>query len=498
MKKISLIALLLISLVVLSAKSSVAQDSTFKLSDYKNPNYFYQTLDLNFRLNSRSAGSKSDNTSHFHDGNRYDFSLNARAAYSLYSNSLKSQSQLDVWLPIFISKGGLHNIYELQNKEDKQNSFSHNEAFQIYGLKRFYNTQQNYFEVNGSISTGYSGNSGTSKNYDSDTIFNSISANHKGANYSMNGSFLIGNGRIEQVQDAQLALYLLEDMQRLNLDKRSVSNKEVLELARLITSLKYKRFFDDRLKKIAEITAIDSFMQKTGLVSISDAAYFTSLNDNWDYANNPARESGYRLFTGIQGSFASSSNRNHEETFVPVVTTTDRKSSRHESYLYLVAGLTHEKPINLKWQQSASVKASAGFKSMFTSYGGTNVSDIKEYTSAIPALRINADYGYGFYPNSRTWLNANIYIAAIYEEQYAGTSKEDKELWQNSFSANTGLNVHAYYYLSEKLRLSVSFSGYYDIYHDKFFNDLHNGTNDEETRSDWNHQMQATLTYSLF
>ena len=98
MKKIRLIALLLIALVVLSAKSSVAQDSTFKLSDYKNPNYFYQTLDLNFILNSSSDGNKNDNTSDYYLTNRYSLSSNAKAHYSSYANSNKSQSEFGATL----------------------------------------------------------------------------------------------------------------------------------------------------------------------------------------------------------------------------------------------------------------------------------------------------------------------------------------------------------------------------------------------------------------
>jgi len=106
MKKIRLIALLLIALVVLSAKSSVAQDSTFKLSDYKNPNYFYQSLDLNFGLNSGLDRDKSDNTSDFHNLNSYSLNLNARATYSGYANSLRSQSELHTSLSGRIYNGG--------------------------------------------------------------------------------------------------------------------------------------------------------------------------------------------------------------------------------------------------------------------------------------------------------------------------------------------------------------------------------------------------------
>lgn len=222
-------------------------------------------------------------------------------------------------------------------------------------------------------------------------------------------------------------------MNRLNRDKRTASNEEVLELAKLITSLKYKRFFDNRLRKIAEITAIDSFMQKTGLVSITDAAYFTSLNDNWDFANNPARESGYRIFTGIEGIFSYMGSQNHVELIVPDEITTDRKSKTQNANLYLVAGIKYENPINLKWQQSAALKASAGSGYGLNSDEATGISDTSRYNGRTPSLVLSADYGYGFYPNSRTWLTANWHLFVDYNKQFIGTSKMIKRIFRIDF-----------------------------------------------------------------
>ncbi len=498
MKKSKLIALLLVSMVVFSATSSFAQDSTFKLSNYQNPNYFYQTLDLNFGLNSGSSINKSDNISDFYNLNSYSMSLNARAAYSSYANSVKSQSELYVSIYGSIRNSGQHNTFDLENTEYRQKNFSNNESFNFSGLKRFYDAKQNYFEVNGFVSSAFSNASGTNKSYSSDTISNSTSYKTNNNVASLEGSLLIGKGRLEQVQDARLALYFWEDMHRLNRDKRSVTNEEVLELARLITSLKYKRFFDSRLKKIADITAIDSFMQKHGLVNITDAAYFTSLNDNWNYSNNPARESGYRIYTGIEGHYQFNSNKNHREILVPAESISDQKYNANQAEAYAVAGLVYEKPLNLKWQQSASVKASVGYKNQLNKYEETGMPDTSRYNGSIPSLGLRAQYGYGFYPNSRTWLTAGWYLNSTYNKQFIGTSKNDTQNSQNNFYTYTGPIVQAYYYISEKLRLSVNFNCAYQVNVDKFITNIPKHSTDKQTDTHWGYELDASLTYNLF
>ena len=498
MKKIRLIALLLIALVVLSAKSSVAQDSTFKLSDYKNPNYFYQTLDLNFILNSSSDGNKNDNTSDYYLTNRYSLSSNAKAHYSSYANSNKSQSEFGATLYGSVGTGTNHETYQLTNQEHKDNSSSTNENLDISGLKRFYNEKQFYFEVNGSVSNSFSGSSGKNKDFHADTLTASSKTNSNSFGTSVWGAFLLGNGRIEQVQDARLALYMLEDMKRLNRDQRSASNEEVLELAKLITSLKYKRFFDDRLKKIAEITAIDSFLQKTGLVRIPDAAYFTSLNDNWDYSNNTARESGYHIYIGVEGHYRFENYKFHREITLPIESISDGKHKTNQAEIYGVAGLVFEKPINLKWQQSAYLKASAGSTYWFNKNSLTGYSDTSNYNGSIPYLRVTAGYGYGFYPNSRTSITVSWFLSSTYDKQFLGASKKNKENSRNSFNAYTGPGLHAYYYISEKLRLSINFSGLYSVNYDEFITNIPAGSDDNQTKTHWGNQLDASLTYILF
>jgi hypothetical protein len=498
MKKMNLIALLLATMVLFSVKTSIAQNTTFKLSDYKNPDYFYQTLDLNFGLSSASEAHKNDNSSDYYNNKIFSLSSNARADYSSYANSRKSQSEFYAGLSGSIGSETRNNSNELVQQQIKQNNFSHSESFYFGGLKRFYNTKLSYFEIGGSQDNSFYGSSGKNKSLNIDTVSNSTENSSKNfSNYS-NLSLLIGKGRIEQVQDARMALYLIEDMHRLNRDKRAASDEDVFELAKLITSLKYKRFFDGRLRKIAEITAIDSFMQQKGIVSSSDAAYFTSLNDNWDYANNPARNSGWRIYMGIEGSFNYNYSNGQMEYLIPTENTVETTYNRNRLGIFAVAGLKYEKPINLKWQNSASVKARFGSRYEKSNTKYSYASDINTYLGETPAMDIAASYGFGYYPNSRTWLTVNWYLTSSYKKQYTGTSKDDKENSTNSFFIYTGPNFNAYYYLSEKLRISLNYNGYLQIYNDNFISNIPEGSDDNQTETLWNNHLTATLTYSLF
>jgi len=498
MKKMNLIALLLISMAVFSLKTSFAQNTTFKLSDYKNPDYFYQTLDLNFGLGNSLNIQKNDNSSNFYNLKGYLLSANAQANYSVYANSPKSQSEFFAHLSGSFVSNRQHNLSELSNSESRQSYFSNSETFSFGGLKRFYNDKKSYFEIGGSFSNNHSGNLTKNKSMNND-IITYQTKNNTGSFYSNSSVILhIGKGRIEQVQDARMALYIIEDLHQLNRDKRQASDEDVLELAKLITSLKYKRFFDTRLRKIAEITAIDSFMQQKGMVSSTDATYFTSLNDNWDFANNPVRNSGWRIYTGVEGGYGYNSSKNQVEYIIPSQSTQDQTYASNRLIVFLVAGLDYEKPINLKWQNSASIHAQFGSWTTKSIQKASGTADNNTYLGESPIMGLSGSYGFGYYPNSRTWLTADWALSSEYKKQFTGTSKSDKENSTNSFLIYTGPSAHAYYYLSEKLRLSINFTGYLQLNNDNYITDIPENSDNNQTKTTWDYHLDASLTYSLF
>ena len=491
MKKIRMIAILLISMVVFSAKSSIAQESTFKLSDYKNPDYFYQSLDMNFGLNSGFGISKGTST---YDASTHDFSLSsgAGAVYSLYKNSPKTQSEFQASVNANIGSTSWQRYYSSPEYERTTNTFNQAENVYISGLKRFYNPKQNYFEINGLTSSNYNGRNDKQKQKDSGVVSLQTENEEKRFDLKLALALLIGKGRIEQVQDARLAMYILEDLKKLNRENRLASNEDVLAMARLITSLKYKRFFDSRLRNIAEISAIDSFLQKNNISGTADAAYFTSINDNWNYANNPVRNSGKRIFTGLESDYSFNYYSLLENYIVPAAPSSNPEYKRQTLGLFLVAGAAYEKPTSLKWQNSANLKIAAGFRQSW------DKNNPFFYTALLPSLKLTADYGFGYYPNSRTWLTLKWWLSSGWDNEKRGTSINDKQDSGNNFFAYTGPQLQAYYYLSEKLRLSFTFNGQFSVKYDKHIFIGQDENSVEYTEKYWNQQINANLTYSLF
>lgn len=495
MKKSKLTALLLVFMVVLSATSSFAQDSTFKLSDYKNPNYFYQTLDLNFGLNS---GLSLDNVNNGNKSTTNYFSINssAGATYTLFKNSPKTQTELNSFIQGGIGTWRDNSSNEKNDWTIKQKSVNQGENLDLRLLKRYYNSNQNYLEMNGRVNIGYTkyAYNGEQTSITNDSAIYSNKTKDEYFHNGLNGSVYIGTGRIEQVQDARLAMYLLRDLQNLNRESRIATDEDVLSLARLITSLKYKRFFDYRLRKIAEITAIDSFLLKNGIAGTPDAAYFTSLTDNWNYANNPVRNSGRRIFTGIDANYSYNYEYNLNENSLS-------ESKEHQSLagLFLVAGISFEKPISLSWQNSANLKIGAGMHQQIDYRKNlVAISETNYYLSAIPSLSLAADYGFGYYPNSRTWLTLRWRLQSGWDKEMDGNTKKEKEDLQNRFYTYTGPQFNAYYYLSEKLRLSLTFDGTFRFENQKYTYEVIAGNPVKTTSTRWIQQVYASLTYSLF
>jgi hypothetical protein len=496
-------SILLMSVVLSIVKTSVAQNTSFKLSEYKNPNYLYQSLDFNFGLNSGLGGFKNTSFDTY-SSNDFSFSTQGGAAYTRYLNTPKAQSDLQISFNAGVGSGNSNSkntVYE-NNWNNNTKSFSHWEGLNIAGVKRFYNPKQSYLEVNGSLSLSNSGNSNTYESYLSDTISSSEDSGGKRFSNAITGSLLIGKGRIEQVQDARLALYILDDLFKLNREKRTITDDDVNALAQLITALKYTRYYDSRLQNIANIIAIDSLLQKNGIVSNPDAAYFTSLNDNWQYANNPVRYSGHRFFTGLEANFSYTYRNEYKVIIIPDNLTDEATIKYKAPGLFLVLGYTYEKPTSLKWQNSASVKGSIGIKqynqNIILRKDPTPETETELYTEAWPSVKLAAEYGFGYYPNSRTWMEFNWALTSGWDKKMEGTTKADKEDSQNQFYTQTGPQLNAYYYLSAKLRLSFYYHGYLNYDNKKYTMDIPEGANDTETRTNWGQTVNAALTYSLF
>lgn len=279
----------------------------------------------------------------------------------------------------------------------------------------------------------------------------------------------LGVGRIERVEDMRQAIYIVDAIQQQGRLNRQLTRDELFRFSQLISAVKNKRFLDSRLHLIDEITTVDGFLKENGLVDNSDAAYFTSLYDMWQYGDLFSRKSGSELQLKLLPRLSVADTRHYLNSMIP---DTSHLITEGNSGFYGQASLTYtyEKPFRLNWQHSARAGT-------ITSLSKTvmNDTELPAYTSA----EVFAGYQLGFYPSTRTHLQAGI--------SQSLWSGKDENAADWTLLAQTELQSSVYYYVSRQVRVSGSFN----------VNRLWNQQT-PTTSSHFSCRLNMTLTYSIW
>jgi hypothetical protein len=294
-----------------------------------------------------------------------------------------------------------------------------------------------------------------------DTVPTIIKQHNNSWQPSVNSSLqlLIGTGRIDEVTDAMLACYMLEDLVRTGSTLKEASPDDINSLATRITQLKNQRFFDARRHKIEEIESIDSLLYKRGIRRSADAAYFTSLNDSWDNGQNHLRYSGYRFYVGLQASADYYAQNTFNSSGIAGAEDTKFRNSSNATYLGGIAGIDWQKPHTLCWQSSLTAELQYGSMHALSKVenflpSASGPTDRSEFTQ--PGFDASAAYTLGYYPNTRTYLSCGL--VAFFDNVMNGRENN------LTYSLHTGVNdqalragprLTAYFYLSERVRLQL-------------------------------------------
>jgi hypothetical protein len=470
--------------------NSFGQLDSFNLEQYKNPFYKRQQLDLNFNLNGSSG---FNDVSYFFNPYRISgSSLNGavQGNYYFIENSPTKQTNWHMTLdesPFFSYQ---KSKYDLDTSYSKTNSKRNRIAWNLQTYNRFYVTPVYFFEVdlNGSVSNDYD-------NYSLD--YYAMNSNMQvGYNDSKtNGTALeglmslrFGRGRIEYVEDARLAVYILDDLRKHNRLSRTPTEEEILEFSKIITQVKNKRFFDARIRKIEEISTVDSFLVSANLINKSDAAYFTTLNDNWVNAAGPARQSGFRYSFGLtpSGLWAQGINKTNSSVF-----NYTNSNIIHNQREIGIAGnilVDYNKPISLKWQLDGGLDIAYKIyeeRNTYNNHDGNGVSsDNTHYKDLYGTLFITL----GFYPNSRTYFSGTTGLRSRYTENEqidpANNHHYDKDL-------EPYLSFRGYYYISERLRLMAN-------YYCNYSSEEYSGSLYPSKQKMLNQSFSISLSYAFF
>ena len=481
-----------------------AQDQ-FRLSDYKNPDYKWQRLDLGFGLGGTNSFLMQDIENGIKDKNFINrFQSEVSAAYYSTKNSEHYQGYLNFGLLGDFFAESDHDKNITDNLDVKQKTNNQNIYLNAKTVNRFYGKRKQFVEINldldGQLYNSVEKNTAQPEelpflNKKTDNIYQ----------LSASLPLLIGKGRIEEVQDARLAVYIMDDLLKSGDLKRAPTSDEILAFSQFITQTKNQRFFDSRIRKIAEITAIDSFLTVVDLKAKSDASYYTLLNDNWDNANGPVRRTGGRFSVGFMPGIDLYSNESQnylKDTLNNpdiIESYTHRSTDINNSWnIDAVALYTWEKPVNLYWQHvvNASIAYSLYYKQMTSKiyemdtlyYEGKSKLDS-------PNLNLNLGYSIGYYPNSRTHLDLGL-VTTFYK--YWGDEKFNNDVTRDAgkISVDCDLNLSCYYYISQQVRFSIWISSTYS--YSKLNQELPVTESGERNSQYFYFRYGASLTYSIF
>lgn len=421
----------------------------FDLSQYKLPDIVRNQLDLSVKLSGDLEAGEEERES-------YQAGGHFQPAFERYRNSESFRGTQSLTL-------SLDAAYNRNYAKEKQGNYEAELAYA--NSSRFYVGQGRFVEVGGKALLRFQGDKRRTEETDW----------AKGSDQcvQLNLPILAGKGRIERVEDARQAIYILQDLAKRNLLTRTLTDDEVIRFAELISIVKNQRFFDARLHTIDEITAVDSFLVAGGLLASQGAAYFTTLYDNWQYGDRFQRKSGQELYGGVAPLLGY---ERHTAAGYP-----DEKD--FSAGAQALAAWEYEKPRNLYWQHSAHVRIDGGYR-----YDNLRFRDSQCYDNYWAAL--DGAFAWGYYPNTRT--NVNLTIAEQLRNDWE-TPRAEELGDRRTFGSLTTASVDMYYYFSPQVRLALNALCGFQYAHHSYGNTLPSRDITKVKAS-----FMATITYSFF
>jgi len=435
----------LLCLTIGSSLNGFGQLSDFDLSKYKLPDLERRTLETDFNISGYNNYNKTpDQTFYAAEETRTNqYSGNFYMNYNHYINNSKYQRESNLRLDF---SSDFYKRKENKEALNKNNNIAPALYYQLENRK-YYNGSS-FFETDFALDYQYRNN----KRYSKSSF--EASENKENLQTHVILAYIpikLGTGRIEPVQDARHAVYLFDELSKIKRLSSDKSDEEIIEFAELISQLKNKRFFDSRLRRMAEIESLDSFLISNNYIPEQDARYFTTLSDFWAYGNRQLRNSGTR-FSGVirPGYYFDDFNNTGDGLYF-----IDNKYNL--SALLLDAGIEYkrEKPINLFWQNSIDLNCFVGIIEGRLNDKTNSV----ENKIRIPNIQLGFYQTIGFFPNTRTEMNFRYSVQYVQLFDKSDLQKEILGAEGKGAKGATELSIN--YYISPKFRLNFASSFYY-------------------------------------
>jgi hypothetical protein len=437
-------------------KSIAGEYDDYDISTYYTPDYMRDKLYFKFKTMGDFEKSLRTSTDATTDSVRNseiegDISATYRSIYST------RQRVTDIYVNLGLNGNSATNKeFRLFSNIDNNTSESGTDINSYY-TSRIYNqilpftSLLQFYQFGGSLNF----------NSDKDVFRNNINETKSKdnlLNVNLNLSAAVGIGRIERVEDARQAIYILDALSTNNVLNRRLTDAEIFNFAQLITTVKNKRYFDRRLHLMNEITVIDSYFVDNNLLANREAAYFTNLYDMWKYGDKFERLSGQEFIVSLNPQYGIN-NTKGEFGDLDFETTNWNRYNRNWLGSSLRLDYNCEKPINQTWQKSGAASL-WGYTAIQNTTSYTNLTEeptpVKSNSSN---LNLYGRGAIGYYPNTRTYLVASIsetlqrnYFKIIDDEAVNGSTTE----WTKDFNSFAVFNFLVYYYVSQQLRLSAT------------------------------------------
>ena len=400
MKRFSLYFSLLI--LVISQLSAQNDYNGFDLSKYYTPDIKRNSLEFQFNMNGSATNYRDTTTA---------------SSFNLQDTQLSFSSLINTRRKISTFQTGINVGLGYSKFTDKNFSFSNSDY--VRWFNKLYYSGKHFFIYNATVN--YYGNYAKITKTQIPDI-----TTYKTSEVNVIPEIGWGIGRIERVEDARQAIYILEEFKRNNVLNREMDKEEIFEFAQLISTVKNKRFLDSRLHRIDEISTLDNYLKNKGVLSNVDAPYFTSLYDMWDYGALFNRSSGLELSFKVSPTYYCKAyyetNNDFQTKYFGVISS---------------ASFNYSKPVKLNWQHDFSAKANFGIYDIIPGYN-----DAELYY--IPSAELS--YQLNYYPTTRT----NLYA----ETRYNFNSQQSSDVTSKYLSQQFLLGAGANYYVSQNVRLS--------------------------------------------
>ena len=430
---------------ILSTSSVFSQ---YKVRDYKNPDLTIRAFEVDFSQR-YTSGSNSDNGL---SRNSTSYSLNLSPRFSIYKSNKRfiSNTVLSLRSDTRYSKSNFRNDFFKGNNEQTyfRATLYLEETFRVYYFRKL------FFETGLKANLGYRYSASKVENANLETGLNfSYDGTYSSFNPVESIPIITGIGRVYESTDARMAMFIIEDLQKKGLVNQQPSGETIQELSKLITKIKNDRVFDSRLKKIYELTMLDSLFQEKGIVNEIDAAYFTTVYDNWLYAFTQSRRNGWEMKINYTLSFDQLFYRQAYTSFQeveggqPATEDVVETSQFGDVGGYLSLNANYYLPIGNRWQIDAEAELVVidKYPANENEYVVMETSDFIEIQDAESMVSVNVNVSY--FPTSRTQITTPIRIGTLYE---------------NTVRKYIYAGIRVDYYLSPYVRVTAQYNYNYN------------------------------------